>query len=125
MVLYRDIEIGRRFLVDVLGFEEKAVETDGTGAVHRVDLSLGYFNRVTIGQAGAGPNGPAASDGAHHRFTIGTNGWEVETLLERVRAAGAPVTDVLTDDIFGDCAFTTEDAEGNRWTIRGIVALTG
>ncbi len=53
MVLYRDIEIGRRFLVDVLGFEEKAVETDETGVVHRVDLSLGYYDRITIGQAGA------------------------------------------------------------------------
>jgi len=119
MVRYADIEVGRRFLTGALGFEERAVHRDAAGAVERVDLGVGLFGRVTIGPAA----GTAPVGTARRRFTVG--GHQVAALLERARAAGATIVSVVTDDIFGDCAFTAEDPEGNRWTITGVVALTG
>ncbi|GAB2962056.1 hypothetical protein GCM10027280_58730 [Micromonospora polyrhachis] len=124
MIIYRDIETARRFLAEAFDFRETTVHTDTTGSVQRIDLTRGT-NRITIGQAGVDADGPVPSGDAHLKFTIGNNHWEIGTLLERATAAGARILRVEDDDIFGDCMFTAEDPEGNRWTFTGIVALTG
>ncbi|GAB3141453.1 hypothetical protein GCM10027290_14210 [Micromonospora sonneratiae] len=124
MISYRDIEAARHFLAEAFDFRETAVHTDAAGTVQRVDLARGTI-RITIGRAGADTEGVAPPGGAHLRFTIGNNHWEISSLVERATAAGARILHVEDDEIFGDCLFTAEDPEGNRWTFAGVVALTG
>ena len=130
MIYYRDIENGRRFLVDDLGFEQHAVRTDRAGAVESIEVTHN-FHRITISQTSAADRTFHKEPGpAREKHSVG--GWGgVGALLDRAITASIPVTNVIEgdeedgDEFTGVWEFTAEDPEGNLWTFGSMVALTG
>jgi uncharacterized glyoxalase superfamily protein PhnB len=101
------------FLVDVVGFEETVVYGDDDG-VHHAQLSWPLGGGVMLG---------SVRDESDDRWALlpGTFGAYVvvddaDGLYERVRAAGADITDELHDTDYGSRDFALRDPEGNRWS---------
>lgn len=107
-----------RFLVDVVGFEETVVYADGD-TVHHAQLSWPLGGGIMLGSARDDTGGSGTGD----RWPLrpGTFGAYVvvddpDALYERVRAAGAEITDDLHDTDYGSRDFALRDPEGNRWS---------
>jgi uncharacterized glyoxalase superfamily protein PhnB len=101
------------FLVDVVGFEETVVYGDDD-VVHHAQLSWPLGGGVMLG---------SVRDESDDRWALlpGTFGAYVvvddaDGLYERVRAAGADITDELHDTDYGSRDFALRDPEGNRWS---------
>ncbi|MGW7024593.1 VOC family protein [Streptomyces decoyicus] len=115
----RDARALIRFLVDAFGFEETVVYGEG----ERVD------NAQLAWPEGGGIMLGSLRDGDEDRWPLrpGAFGAYVVTdhpdaLCTRARAAGAEITDELTDTAYGSRDFGARDPEGNRWafgTYRG------
>ncbi len=106
-----------RFLVDVVGFEETAVYGEGDVVAH-AELAWPLGGGVMLGseRPGAAPVTPPGRFGAYVVVD------EPDALYERVRAAGAEVTQELRDTDHGSREFGIRDPEGNHWyfgTYRG------
>jgi uncharacterized glyoxalase superfamily protein PhnB len=110
----RDAHALIRFLVDVVGFEETAVESDGE-VVHHAQLSWPLGGGIMLGSA------RAEDETDRWPLRPGTFGGYVvvddpDGLFERVRAGGAEITDGLHTTDYGSRDFAIRDPEGNRWS---------
>ena len=109
----RDARAMIRFLVDVVGFTETAVYADGDAVAH-AELAWPPGGGIMLG---------SARDDADDQWPLrpGTFGGYVVTeepdaLYERIRAAGADITQPIADSDHGSREFGIRDPEGNLWS---------
>ena len=112
---YDDAPSGLRFLVDVLGFREALVVPDDSGDITHAELRWPEGGAVMLGST-------KLCDSAHSPMSAGASSVyvvsdQVDAIYERVRAAGATVTQELEDTDYGSHTFTVRDPEGNLWTV--------
>ena len=109
---YRDAEAGMRWLEEVLGCVRREDYRDADGNV--VHAELDFRGAVLmLGSAGVGRE-PFRSLPAGGRLIYCALD-EVDSLYERVRAAGADVALEITNTDYGSRDFTVRDPEGNLW----------
>lgn len=124
----RDIARLESFYGDVLGLEVLAREYD------RVWLAAGPAARLGIWSPG--PKEFGDEGGRHVHFAFATDPDTLDTLAERVRAAGAPRVEGPHEHEGGDRSLYVEDPEGNvvelwdffkraRGRRQGVEALKG
>ena len=112
---YDDAPSALRFLVDVLGFREALVVPDDSGDITHAELRWPEGGAVMLGST-------KLCDSAHSAMTAGASSVyvvsdQVDAIYQRVRAAGATVTQELEDTDYGSHTFTVRDPEGNLWTL--------
>ena len=113
---YNDALGAIRFLVDVFGFEERAVYTDENDPtmVAHAELAWPEGGGVMLGSA-------QRTDSAIADLTAGVGSAYVVTdrpdeLYEKAMAAGATITRGLVDEDYGSRGFTARDPEGVFWS---------
>jgi uncharacterized glyoxalase superfamily protein PhnB len=113
---YRDARAAIAFLVEALGFEERAVyaRDDDPAVVEHAELRWPLGGGVMLGTAGK-------DDSAFGRRQPGNDSVYVvcqdpDGLFERATAAGAEVVRGLADEDYGSRGFTVRDREGNLWS---------
>lgn len=109
---YGDARGAIRFIVDVLGFEERAVYGEGDRVDH-AELRWPQGGGVMLGSvrdAGAITELPPGV-GSIYIVTDDPDG-----IHDRVVAAGGTVTQGLRDEDYGSRGFTCRDAEGVYWS---------
>lgn len=109
---YRDARAAIRFLVDVFGFEERAVHGAGETVDH---AELGWPGGGGIMLGSHRDDGPFAvippGTGLAYLVTDDPDG-----LYARAVAAGAPIVIELRDEDYGSRGFTCRDPEGVFWS---------
>jgi uncharacterized glyoxalase superfamily protein PhnB len=108
VVHYREPAAGARFLVDTFGFVQHQAHADDDGNVQYVELSL---NGAPLG-LGALAEGSMFDTGP---AVVYISLDEVDTMHDRVVAAGAEVLMAPTDQDYGSRDFVAKDHEGNVW----------
>jgi uncharacterized glyoxalase superfamily protein PhnB len=115
---YRDTQAARRFLVDVLGFEEAVAATNERNEIMHAEMRWPTGGGLVFGST-------SHTDGVHGRMKAGSSAIyiatdDVDAVHRRTRAAGAEVVQPPTTTTFGSGAeayvFTVRDPEGNLWT---------
>ncbi len=103
-----------RFLVDVVGFQETVVYSDGE-IVHHAELAWPPGGGVMLGSAA--PEGTADSwpvqPGSFGAYLVTDT---PDELYEKVRSAGAEIIAGLHETDYGSRDFSLRDPEGNRWS---------
>jgi uncharacterized glyoxalase superfamily protein PhnB len=102
-----------RFLVDVFGFEEKAVYGEGD-IVQHCQLNWPEGGGVMLGSMRDAPDNPwnlqPGSSGAY----VATD--HVDDIYQRAVKAGATIVRELNDTDYGSHEFACRDPEGNLWS---------
>ncbi len=111
-LLYRDAEAGLTWLEQVLGCKRREDHRDHEGNVVHAELDF-RGAVVMLGSAGVGRE-PFRSLPAGGRLVYCALD-EVDSLYERVRAAGADVAVEIMNTDYGSRDFTLRDPEGNLW----------
>ena len=102
-----------RFLVDVVGFEETVVYADGP-TVHHAQLSWPLGGGIMLGSARTDPDDRwPLQPGTFGAYVVVD---DPDGLHERVRVAGAEITQDLHDTDYGSRDFAIRDPEGIRWS---------
>ena len=109
---YRDAEAAMKWLEEVLRCERREDHRDEDGNVVHAELDFGGAV-VMLGSAGVGRE-PFRSLPAGGRLVYCALD-EVDSLYERVRAAGADVAVEIMNTDYGSRDFTLRDPEGNLW----------
>jgi uncharacterized glyoxalase superfamily protein PhnB len=112
---YTDARAAIRFLVEVLGFEERlVVPGEGDRDVAHAELRWPLGGGVMLGST-------SHVEGVHQQMRPGV-AWcyvvtdEPDALFARAAAAGAEVVQGLKDEDYGSRGFTVRDPEGNSWS---------
>jgi uncharacterized glyoxalase superfamily protein PhnB len=102
-----------RFLVDVVGFEQKALYCEGD-VVQHCQLDWPEGGGVMLGSVRDEPgnpwNPPPGSSGAY----VASD--HVDEIYQRVVQAGATIVRELNDTDYGSHEFSCRDPEGNLWS---------
>jgi uncharacterized glyoxalase superfamily protein PhnB len=103
-----------RFLVDVLGFEERVVYADGA-IVHHAELAWPPGGGIMLGSAqDTDPEDNwSLRPGSFGAYVVTD---EPDALCAKVLAAGGEVTMDLHDTDYGSRDFAIRDPEGNHWS---------
>jgi uncharacterized glyoxalase superfamily protein PhnB len=111
---YDDAPAGLRFIVDVLGFREALVVPDDAGDIVHAELRWPEGGAVMLGST-------KHREGVHGEMRPGVSSVyvvtdQVDTVYQRVQAAGAQIVSELEDTDYGSHTFGLRDPEGNLWT---------
>jgi len=112
---YPDVRAATAWLTSTFGF----VERTRIGDYHRTQLSIGADGAMIVAESGAeggAPEGPVVT----HEIRVRVD--DVDTMFERVRAAGAKVLEAPTDRVYGERDCTFEDLAGHRWQFSQAVS---
>jgi uncharacterized glyoxalase superfamily protein PhnB len=121
-LLYRDADAAMRWLEDVLGCEKREDHRSDNGSVVHAELDFrGAI--VMLSSAGVGRE-PFRSLPAGDRLLYCAID-EVDSLYERVRAAGGDIALEITNTDYGSRDFTVRDPEGNLWAFGTYRPQTG
>jgi uncharacterized glyoxalase superfamily protein PhnB len=107
---YRDAAGAIAWLVDVLGFEVRAVHEAADGSVAHAELSHGS-GLIMLGTDRDDAFGGRVGGGFTYIAVEGVDG-----LYERAVAKGADVLKEITDTDYGSRDFSVRDPEGNVWS---------
>jgi uncharacterized glyoxalase superfamily protein PhnB len=119
---YRDAEAGMRWLEDVLGCTRREDHRDEDGNVVHAELDF-QGAVVMLSSAGVGRE-PFRGLPAGGRLVYCALD-DVDSLYERVRAAGADVAVEIASTDYGSRDFTLRDPEGNLWAFGTYRPPTG
>lgn len=99
------------FLTGTVGFLRTAVYEDGDRVAH---AQLDWPEGGGIMLSTYRPDGPCkATPGSASTYIVTA---DIDTLYEKVQAAGARITYEISDQDYGSRDFTLEDPEGNSWS---------
>jgi uncharacterized glyoxalase superfamily protein PhnB len=117
-LLYEDIDTAIDFLTTAFGFREVDRVTGQGGGVH-VELEVGGGGaRIYAGSPGGHFRGPDRVGRTSLTYVLVD---DVERHYERARAAGATITEEVTD-AFGDRRYSCRDAGGHEWSFASPIA---
>jgi uncharacterized glyoxalase superfamily protein PhnB len=108
---YADAPAAVRFLVEVLGFEERAVHRGADGrTVEHAELRWPEGGGVMLGSARTdGPDVPAGTGLVYVQTA------DPDAVHDRAVAAGARIASPLADKDYGSREFGVQDPEGVVW----------
>ncbi len=109
---YDDARAAIRFLVDVLGFVEKAVYGEGDRVDH-AELRWPSGGGVMLGSVSEGRALDDLPPGVGSVYIVTD---EPDAIHDRVVAAGGNVTQALREEDYGSRGFTCRDPEGVYWS---------
>jgi uncharacterized glyoxalase superfamily protein PhnB len=115
---YRDGDAALHFLVDVFGFEERAVHADGD-VVHHAELTWSAPDGAVVGGimfGSARPDGTSPDLQPPGTACVHVVVADPDALHARAVAAGATVVRELEDTDYGSRLFAVRDPEGNLWS---------
>jgi uncharacterized glyoxalase superfamily protein PhnB len=107
---YRDAPGAIAWLVDVLGFEVRALHEADDGSVAHAELSHGA-GMIMLGSERDDVYGGRTGGG--FTYIVAS---EVDDLYERARSKGAEITHEIEDADYGSRGFSVQDPEGNVWS---------
>jgi uncharacterized glyoxalase superfamily protein PhnB len=112
---YDDAPAAIRFLVDVLGFEERlVVPGTTTDVIAHAELAWPAGGGVMLGSKGGGaPELEREQSGVASVYVVCD---EPDAIFERATQAGATVVLPIRDEDYGSREFTVKDPGGNLWT---------
>jgi uncharacterized glyoxalase superfamily protein PhnB len=113
---YADAPAAIRFLVDVLGFEERTVHTseDDETFVEHAELRWPEGGGVMLGTADPDGNPfKRIPTGIASNYVVTD---DPDAVFARIEAAGAEVVREMRDEDYGSRGFTARDPEGNLWS---------
>jgi uncharacterized glyoxalase superfamily protein PhnB len=116
VLTYRDASAAIAFLVDALGFEERAcyaADDDASSIVH-AQLDWAHGGGVMLSSERTGD--PMFRQGTGRAVTYLVCD-DPDALLERATAAGAEVARPMAAEDYGSRGFTVRDPEGNLWSL--------
>ena len=113
---YVDAHAAIRFLVDVLGFEERATYTDqaDAGVVVHAELRWPEGGGVMLGTAGRPDSEFSQLPTSCASVYVVTD--EPVVVHDRCVAAGAQMVRELREEDYGSVGFSVRDPEGNIWS---------
>jgi uncharacterized glyoxalase superfamily protein PhnB len=111
-LLYEDADAAMDWLIRVFGFTERERVRHGDGTVRHGELMTGNGGVIMVGSPGGGFRGPAKLGEVTQLQCITVT--DVAAHRERVRAAGAEVSDVSMRANRAP-SYTVDDPEGHRW----------
>jgi uncharacterized glyoxalase superfamily protein PhnB len=118
-LLYEDAPAAVTFLTEAFGFREVSRMTGAAGGMH-VELEVGADGaRIYLGAPGGDFRGPAAVGRTSLVYVL-VDG--VDRHYERAKAAGATITEELTDLPYGDRRYGCNDPQGHGWTFAMPIA---
>jgi uncharacterized glyoxalase superfamily protein PhnB len=109
---YRDAEAAMKWLEDVLGCKRLEDHRDDDGNVVHAELDFGGAV-VMLSSTGTGREPFRSLPGGGCLVYCALD--DVDSLYERVRAAGADVAVEIMNTGYGSRDFTLRDPEGNLW----------
>jgi uncharacterized glyoxalase superfamily protein PhnB len=102
-----------RFLVDVVGFEETVVYSDGD-VIHHAQLDWPLGGGIMLGSARDDPSDRwPLQPGSFGAYVVVD---DPDALFARVRDGAAEIIYELHDTDYGSRDFAIRDPEGNRWS---------
>ncbi len=108
---YADAPAAIRFLVDVLGFEERVVHADDDREVAHAELRWPEGGGVMLGSPRSkGPDVPPGSGLVYVQTS------DPDAVHARAAAAGAEILQPLTDQPYGSRECAVRDPEGVAWS---------
>jgi uncharacterized glyoxalase superfamily protein PhnB len=120
-LLYEDAPAAVAFLTEAFGFREIDRTTGAAGGMH-VELELGGDGgRIYLGAPGGDFRGPAAVGRTSLLYVLVD---DVDRHHERAKAAGATITEELTDLPYGDRRYGCRDPQGHEWTFASPISAT-
>lgn len=114
VLVYPDVRAAVAFLTAAFGFRERLQ----IGEDHRSQLTLGD-GAVIIADETHGLEAPATEDLAH---SVMVRVEDVDSHVERARAAGAVIVGEPTDLMFGERQYQVRDPWGHGWTFSESIA---
>lgn len=112
-LLYEDAPAAVTFLTEAFGFRQVDRQTGAAGGMH-VEMEVGSDgSRIYLGAPGGDFRGPAAVGRTSLIYVLVD---DVDRHHARVRAAGATITEEITDLPYGDRRYGCRDAQGHEWT---------
>jgi uncharacterized glyoxalase superfamily protein PhnB len=122
-----DTRTARRFLRDVLGFQEAVVAVDHEGDVVHAEMSWPGGGRIVFGSTRHVEGIPGGIGAGSSAVYIATD--DVDGVCRCDRESGAEALQGPASTVFGSgvnaYAFTMRDFEGNLWTFGTIVPSMG
>ena len=113
-LIYQDAPAAIEFLTRAFGFEERMRMPMPDGKVGHAELTCGDDVIMLASECPeAGAQSPRALGGATCQIMCYVDG--VDAHHDRAKAAGATITEGLTDKFYGDRTYAAQDPEGNRW----------
>ena len=117
-LLCEDAPAAVEFLTEAFGFREVERMTGAAGGMH-VEMEVGSGARLYLGAPGGDFRGPAAVGRTSLVYALVE---DVDQHYERANAAGATITEELTDLPYGDRRYGCRDPQGHEWTFASPVA---
>jgi PhnB protein len=118
-LLYEDAPAAVTFLTEAFGFREVDRTTGAAGGMH-VELELGADGaRIYLGAPGGDFRGPATVGRTSLLYVLVD---DVDRHYERAKAAGATISEELTDLPYGDRRYGCKDPQGHEWTFAAPIA---
>jgi uncharacterized glyoxalase superfamily protein PhnB len=118
-LLYEDAPAAVTFLTEAFGFREVDRTTGAAGGMH-VELELGADGaRIYLGAPGGDFRGPATVGRTSLLYVLVD---DVDLHYERAKAAGATISEELTDLPYGDRRYGCKDPQGHEWTFAAPIA---
>ena len=111
-LLYEDAASALTFLSDAFGLKERAAFKNEEGRVVHAEMTY-EGETVMLGEPGGGFKSPAQTGGSPVLVHLYVD--DVDKHYEVAKAAGAKITDELTDQPYGDRSFGAEDPQGHQW----------
>lgn len=115
LLVYRDLEVAHRFLVDIFGFGAGSLHRDDSGAVMHAEVHVGdgvvWMHRESPEHRLASP---VTSGTASHCMAVDVD--DVDAHHQRVEAAGAEIEYPPTDMPYGVREYGARDSEGALWS---------
>jgi uncharacterized glyoxalase superfamily protein PhnB len=118
-LLYEDGPAAVEFLTEAFGFREVERMTGVAGGMH-VEMEVGADGaRIYLGSPGGDFRGPATVGSTSLVYMLVD---DVDRHYARAKAAGATITEELTDLPYGDRRYGCTDAQGHDWTFASPIA---
>ncbi|MCH9651740.1 MAG: VOC family protein [Deltaproteobacteria bacterium] len=115
-LFYRDALAAIAWLKEVLGFEERLVVPGPESSVAHAELSFeGAVIMLGTSQQDRGWKSPLDLAGINQLTYLVAE--DVDSLYQRVQAAGAEIAIELQEMEYGSREFTVRDPEGHFWSI--------
>jgi len=111
-LLYGECDQALDFLSRAFGFEEVLRYTGAEGYVNHAEMRVGDGN-IYMGDPGDQYRNPKQT--GHESVGIYVLVDDVDDHYERAKAAGAEITEELTDQDYGDRRYSARDPEGHHW----------
>ena len=111
-LLYEDADAALRWLSEAFGLKERWAARGENGRVVHAEMTF-HGEVIMLGEPGDDFQSPSKTGGSPVLIHLYVD--DVDEHHEVAKAAGAKITNELTDQEYGDRSYGAEDLEGHSW----------